>query len=68
MTKADPRRLTAAAVIRRYRRGESIRQVARATRRSYAGVHRILAQHGTEFRPRGGANRKAHSEAGSEAG
>jgi hypothetical protein len=44
---------------RRYDAGESIRQLAAATGRSYGFVHRLLGEAGVELRGRGGATRKA---------
>lgn len=44
---------------RRYDEGESIRQLAAATGRSYGFVHRLLGEAGVELRGRGGATRKA---------
>lgn len=44
---------------RRYDAGESIRQLAAATGRSYGFVHRLLSEAGVELRGRGGATRKA---------
>ncbi|MFD6095562.1 helix-turn-helix domain-containing protein [Nocardiopsis flavescens] len=44
---------------RRYDGGESIRQLAAATGRSYGFVHRLLAEAGVELRGRGGATRRA---------
>ncbi|MDE3723204.1 helix-turn-helix domain-containing protein [Nocardiopsis sp. N85] len=43
----------------RYDAGESIRQLAAATGRSYGFVHRLLLEAGVELRGRGGATRKA---------
>jgi predicted transcriptional regulator len=40
--------------VRRYKKGESIRELAHSSGRSYGFVHRILAEAGTEFRARGG--------------
>ena len=49
----------AAELKRRYDSGESIRQLAAATGRSYGFVHRLLGEAGAELRGRGGATRKA---------
>ena len=39
---------------RRYRAGESIRHIALETGTSYGKIHRLLADAGVKFRPRGG--------------
>lgn len=40
-----------------YRAGNSIRQIAEATGRSYGAIHRALREHGVTMRARGGANK-----------
>jgi hypothetical protein len=42
---------------RKYDSGESIRDLAAATGRSYGFVHRILSESGANLRGRGGATR-----------
>jgi len=42
---------------RKYDGGESIRDLAASTGRSYGFVHRILSESGAELRGRGGATR-----------
>ncbi len=42
----------------RYRAGESIRQIATDTGRSYGFVHRILVEGGAQLRGRGGPRRR----------
>ena len=44
-------------LVARYRAGESIRELAASTGRSYGFVHRILSDAGVELRGRGGATR-----------
>jgi hypothetical protein len=44
--------------LRRYQAGESIRQIARDTGRSYGFVHRILTEGGATLRGRGGPRRR----------
>ena len=48
--------------LRRYGAGESIREIARDTGRSYGFVHRILSEGGAELRGRGGARRRKTTE------
>lgn len=42
----------------RYQAGDSIRQIARDTGRSYGFVHRILTEGGAALRGRGGPRRR----------
>ena len=42
---------------RKYDGGQSIRQIAESSKRSYGFVHRILSESGTTLRGRGGATR-----------
>jgi predicted transcriptional regulator len=53
-------------LVARYRAGESIRELAASSGRSYGFVHRILSDSGIELRGRGGAtrNRSARLAAG----
>jgi predicted transcriptional regulator len=44
-------------LVARYRAGDSIRELAASTGRSYGFVHRILSDAGVELRGRGGATR-----------
>jgi predicted transcriptional regulator len=44
---------------RRYDSGESIRELAASTGRSYGFVHRILTENGVTLRGRGGATRSS---------
>ena len=46
---------------KRYDAGQSIRELAAATGRSYGFIHRILAESGAEMRGRGGATRRRGS-------
>jgi predicted transcriptional regulator len=41
----------------RYRAGDSIRELAESTGRSYGFVHRLLGEAGVQLRGRGGATR-----------
>lgn len=43
---------------RRYDAGDSIRDLAEASGRSYGFVHRVLAESGIELRPRGGDTKR----------
>lgn len=44
----------------RYNAGESVREIAKAGRRSYGATHRLLTEARVELRPRGGSRgRKA---------
>lgn len=51
----------AADVARRYTAGESIRELAADTGRSYGFVHRLLVDSGVAMRGRGGAVRRRAS-------
>lgn len=55
----EDRSQLASELKRRYDGGESIRQLAAATGRSYGFVHRVLSEAGAELRGRGGAARRA---------
>jgi hypothetical protein len=44
--------------VRRYASGESIRQIATSTGRSYGAVHKMLTEAGVVMKPRGGARRQ----------
>jgi predicted transcriptional regulator len=44
-------------LVARYRAGDSIRELAASTGRSYGFVHRLLSEAGVELRGRGGATR-----------
>nr|WP_221442553.1 helix-turn-helix domain-containing protein [Nocardiopsis algeriensis] len=55
----EDRSQLASELKRRYDGGESIRQLAAATGRSYGFVHRVLSEAGVELRGRGGAARRA---------
>lgn len=46
--------------VRRYTAGESIRDLAKSTGRSYGFVHRLLTEAGQTLRGRGGATRTAN--------
>jgi hypothetical protein len=46
---------------KKYDAGQSIRQIAESSRRSYGFVHRILSESGTTLRGRGGATRSRRS-------
>ena len=56
VTGADRAKL-AADLKKRYDSGESIRELAATTGRSYGFVHRILTENGVSLRGRGGATR-----------
>lgn len=45
----------AADAKKRYRSGQPIRQIALETGTSYGKIHRLLADAGVKFRPRGGS-------------
>jgi len=53
----------AAALVKRYQRGESIRSMADDIGRSYGFVHGVLVESGVAMRSRGGATRGAAAEA-----
>ena len=55
----DDRSKLATALRKRYDSGESIRDLAASTGRSYGFVHRILTETGAKLRGRGGATRGA---------
>ncbi|MGN6087829.1 MAG: helix-turn-helix domain-containing protein [Actinomycetes bacterium] len=57
----DERNQLAGDLQRRYAAGESIRDLAASTGRSYGFVHRILSESGTQLRGRGGATRGKRS-------
>jgi len=57
---ADRERLTS-EVTRRYDEGDSIRDIAAKTGRSYGFVHRVLVESGAALRSRGGATRRSSS-------
>jgi predicted transcriptional regulator len=56
ITGADREKL-AGELRKRYDSGESIRELAESSGRSYGFVHRILSESGTALRGRGGATR-----------
>ena len=49
-------------LVGRYEAGESIRELAASTARSYGFVHRILVEAGVTLRGRGGATRNRGRE------
>lgn len=53
----DSRTQLAQNVKRQYDSGESIRDIAESTGRSYGFVHRLLSESGVKLRGRGGATR-----------
>lgn len=53
----DNRTQLAQNVKRQYDSGESIRDIAESTGRSYGFVHRLLSESGVKLRGRGGATR-----------
>jgi predicted transcriptional regulator len=61
VTGADRAKL-ATLLRKRYDNGESIRDLADSTGRSYGFVHRILTETGGTLRGRGGATRSAKSK------
>lgn len=56
ITGVDRQRLSK-ELRRRYESGESIRDLAEETGRSYGFVHRVLSESGARLRGRGGATR-----------
>ena len=54
--KADARTNLAAELRRKYEEKRTIRSLAEEHSLSYGTTHTLLAEAGTEFRPRGGAN------------
>jgi hypothetical protein len=58
----DDRSQLATALRKRYDDGESIRDLAASTGRSYGFVHRILTETGAVLRGRGGATRGAKAK------
>lgn len=60
--RGEARALVAAELAARYRAGATIQQIADATGRSYAGVHKLLSAAEVDFRPNAkihGPDRKA---------
>ena len=53
----EERESMAADLAQRYQSGESIRDLAQSTGRSYGFVHRMLTESGTTLRGRGGSSR-----------
>ena len=53
----EERESMAADLAHRYQSGESIRDLAQSTGRSYGFVHRMLTESGTRLRGRGGSSR-----------
>ncbi len=53
----DARSELTSELAKRYERGESIRQLAESTGRSYGFIHRLLRDSGAQMRGRGGATR-----------
>ncbi len=53
----DARDALARELAGRYRAGDSIREIAESTGRSYGFVHRLLSESGVQLRGRGGATR-----------
>ena len=53
----DARSALTSELAKRYERGESIRQLAESTGRSYGFIHRLLRDSGAKMRGRGGATR-----------
>ena len=58
MTK--PRAKIAGTVTSSYRKGSSIRTIARKTGKSYGTVHNILTDANVKLRGRGGPNHRKH--------
>jgi Helix-turn-helix domain len=58
----DDRSKLATVLRKRYDSGESIRDLAASTGRSYGFIHRILTETGAELRGRGGATRGAKAK------
>lgn len=64
MERGTPRRIKGSErmrlgkqLAREYKRGQSIRQLAKKHGLSYGVVYRLLIEQGVELRPRGGVNR-----------
>ena len=51
---------TAASVASSYRKGQSVRTIARKTGKSYGTVHNMLAEKNVKMRARGGPNHRKH--------
>jgi hypothetical protein len=59
--KGDARDELRTSVVRRYKAGKSVRDIAREEDRSYGLIHRLLIESGVVFRPRGGARNQKPS-------
>jgi lambda repressor-like predicted transcriptional regulator len=60
MTKSPARKAAARSVASSYKKGSSIRTLARKTGKSYGTVHNMLKETGTKRRSRGGPNHRKH--------
>jgi lambda repressor-like predicted transcriptional regulator len=60
MAKTPARKQQAKSVASTYKKGASIRQLARKTGKSYGTVHNMLKETGTKRRSRGGPNHRKH--------
>ena len=58
MAKSAARKSTAKSVASSYKKGSSIRTLARKTGKSYGTVHNMLKETGTKRRSRGGPNHR----------
>lgn len=59
--KAPKRQATARSAASLYRKGLSIRRVAKKTGKSYGTVHNMLVEKGVKRRSRGGPNHRGKS-------
>jgi len=64
----DRRSALATEYAQRYAAGESIRQIAEDSGRSFGFVHGVLSESGVQLRGRGGATRGAVGDSGSSPG
>ena len=62
----EQRESITATVTARYDQGDSIRDIAALTGRSYGFVHRVLVESGASLRSRGGPVRRPASVLGAE--
>jgi transposase len=60
MAKSAARKKQAHTVASTYKRGLSIRAIARKTGKSYGTVHNMLKETSTKRRSRGGPNHRKH--------
>jgi hypothetical protein len=58
--KQQARARTASSVASNYRKGASVRMLARKTGKSYGTVHNMLREKNVKMRSRGGPNHRKH--------